>query len=183
MRKNKMKNTISKTIGMMTLAMLMLTVFTQISVSAQEDTVNEEKGVKEDESVRRENTRKLEGVWNISVTGRNCQTGDPIRTFFAMHTYMRGGTMSDFGTGTAPNLRSPGMGIWSYQSRGHYTTAFQFFRYNADGTFAGKQISRAQLQLSQDGNSYTTISTAQVLDVNGNVIQNNCSTAAATRFE
>ena len=75
------------------------------------------------------------------------------------------------------------MGIWSYQSRERYTTAFQFFRYNADGTLAGKQISRAQLQLSQDGNSYTSVSTSQVLDAGGNVIQNNCSTAAATRFD
>lgn len=181
-----MKNTILKTIGMMTLAMLMLTAFAQISVSAQDIGNNEkddEKSQEEDAATRRENARKLEGVWNISVTARNCQTGNPIRTFSAMHTYMRGGTMSDWGTGTAPNLRTPGMGIWSYQSRGHYTNGFQFFRNNADGTLAGKQISRGQLQLSQDGNSYTSVSTAQVLDVNGNVIQNNCSTAAATRFQ
>jgi hypothetical protein len=181
-----MKNTILKTIGMMTLVMLMLTAFTQISVSAQDignNVKDDEKSQEEDAAMRRENTRKLEGVWNISVTARNCQTGDPLRTFLAMHTYMRGGTMSDFGTGTPPNLRTPGMGIWSYQSRGHYTTAFQFFRNNADGTLAGKQISRAQLQLSQDGNSYTSVSTAQVLDINGNVIQNNCSTATATRFQ
>jgi chromosome condensin MukBEF MukE localization factor len=75
------------------------------------------------------------------------------------------------------------MGIWNYESGRRYVTAFQFFRYNADGTLAGKQISRAQLQLSRDGNSYTTTVSAQVFDVNGNVIQNNCSTASATRFQ
>ncbi len=181
-----MKNTFLKTIGGTMLAILMLAAFAQISVSAQEDIVNNEKGDeqnREDLSTRRENTRKLEGVWDVSVTRFNCQTGTVIATVPAMLTYMRGGTMSDWGTGNPPSLRSPGQGVWSYVSRRHYASAFQFFRFNADGTLAGKQIVRSQIELSNDGNTHTISTTAQVLDVNGNVIANNCSNATATRFE
>ncbi|MDQ3684724.1 MAG: hypothetical protein M3430_03875 [Acidobacteriota bacterium] len=167
------------------MAILMLATFPQISVSAQ-DIISEEKSdeqTQEDLSARRANTRRLEGVWNLTVTVRNCQTGAAIRTFPAMHTYMRGGTMSDFGVGSAPLPRSSGQGVWSYQSRDHYSAAFQFFRFNADGTYAGRQINRVQIELSRFDDSYTSSATAQTFDVNGNVIANSCFTATATRFE
>ncbi len=64
-----------------------------------------------------------------------------------------------------------------------YTTAFQFFRFNADGTLAGRLIARQQIEVSHDGESYTATSTSQVLDVNGNVIATNCATGIGTRFQ
>jgi hypothetical protein len=180
-----MKNNFLKTIGTAMSALLMLAAFAQISASAQ-DFVNEEKGAKqtqEDLLARRQNTRKLEGSWNHTGTRLNCQTGAALGTFSAMFTYNRGGTFWESGTQISPALRSPSHGIWSYDSNGSYTTAFQFFRFNADGTLAGRQIIRQRLELSADGNSYTTTATAQVLDTGGNVIANNCSSGAGTRFE
>jgi hypothetical protein len=180
-----MKNTILKTIGTM-LAILMLTVFTQISAAAQ-DNSNEE--IKSDEqkqadtSSKSENNRKLEGSWNIQVTGRNCQTGEAIRNFPSMFTFMSGGTMTEWGSGNPPATRGLGHGVWNYESRGQYTSAFQFFRFNADGSHAGRQIIRQQIELSDDGNSFSSTATAQVFDVNGNVLATNCSTGEATRFE
>lgn len=181
-----MKNTILKTFGSLTLAILIITAFAQISVSAQEDIITEEKSdeqTQEDSATQRNNTRALEGVWNHTNTRRNCATGEAIQTFAVMHTYMRGGTMLDYGVGGAPLPRNTGQGIWSYQSGRRYTTAFQFFRFNFDGTYAGKQVVREQIQLSQNGNSYTATATAQVFDAGGNVLANNCSTGTATRFE
>ena len=178
-----MKNTILKTIGM-TLAILMLMVFTQISVSAQDDQIKiDEQTQEEDAAMQRSNSRKIEGSWNHQVRGLNCTTGDVIRTFQAMFTYNRGGTFWEAGTGTDPKLRGASHGVWNYQSNRRYSTAFQFFRFNADGTHAGRQIIRQQIRLSVDGNSYTSTATAQILDVNGNVLQINCSDGTATRFE
>jgi len=125
----------------------------------------------------------LEGSWNLTVTARNCQTGDAIRSFPAMHTYMFGGTMQDFGTGGAPLPRSSGQGVWSYASNRQYAAAFQFFRFNADGSYAGKQINRLQIELSPAGDDYTSSSMAQTFDVAGNLVATNCFTAAGTRFE
>jgi hypothetical protein len=113
----------------------------------------------------------------------NCATGATLGTFQAMFTFNRGGTFWESGTQTSPALRSSSHGLWNYQSNRHYTTRFQFFRFNADGTPAGRQIVSQQIELSADGNSYTATATAQVLDVGGNVIANNCAAGSGTRFE
>jgi hypothetical protein len=181
-----MKNTILKTIGKALMAVLMCAAFTQISVFAQADFVNNEKTAvqtEEESATRRQNTRKLEGSWNHTGTRLNCATGAALGTFVAMFTFNRGGTFWESGTQISPALRSPSHGVWSYESNGVYNTSFQFFRFNADGTLAGRQIIRQQLELSADGNSYTTTATAQVLDTGGTVIANNCSSGTGTRFE
>ena len=175
-----MKNTFLKTIVGAALAILMTAGFAQIWVFAQEDIVKENKS---DLAERRENTRRLEGSWNVQVTPRNCQTGVPMTTTPSMLTFMRGGTMQETGSRISPSLRGPGHGIWSYESRHQYTAKFQFFRFNADGTLAGRQIVMQHTTLSNDGNSFTSSATAQVLDVNGNVTANNCSDGVGTRFE
>jgi hypothetical protein len=180
-----MKKTWLKTFARTTLAMLMLAVFAQSSAFAQ-DEAHEEKSAeqkREDSSARQANARKLEGVWDVQVTRLNCQTGAAIATFPTMLTYARGGTLSDWGTGNPPSLRSPGHGVWSYESGRNYTSAFQFYRYNPDGTLAGRQIVRNQIVLSRFGSSFTVTTTAQILDLNGNVIANNCSAGVGTRFE
>lgn len=180
-----MKNTILKTIGKAMLAVLTLAAFAQISVSAQELSGEENTGAQSQAELatRRQNTRKLEGSWNHTGTRLNCTTGAPLGTFSAMFTFARGGTFWESGTQISPALRSPSHGIWGYDSKDTYTTSFQFFRFNADGTLAGRQIVRQLLELSPDGNSYTTTATAQVLDVNGTVIANNCSSGTGARFE
>ncbi|MEO6051760.1 MAG: hypothetical protein ABIP78_10575 [Pyrinomonadaceae bacterium] len=180
-----MKNIFLKTISGTALAILMLTMLVHVRMSAQEPATEEKTDVQtqEDSLARRENTKKLEGSWNTLVTPRNCVTGVPMTTSPSMLTFMRGGTLQETGTRIAPSLRGPGHGIWSYDSRGQYTATFQFFRFNADGTLAGRQIVIQHTTLSPDGDSFTAVSTARILDVNGNVIQNNCSTGVGTRFE
>lgn len=181
-----MKNTFLNKIVGTALAILMLTVFAQVRVSAQVEINNEDQSkeqTQEDLFWRRENTRKLEGSWNTQLTPYNCQTGVPLTTTPSMLTFMRGGTMMEFGTRNSPTLRGPGQGVWTYNGRRQFTAHFQFFRFNADGTFAGRQIVTQNTTLSYDGNNFTASSTAQILDVNGNVIQNNCSNAVGTRFE
>jgi hypothetical protein len=64
-----------------------------------------------------------------------------------------------------------------------YTVAFQFFRFNADVTLAGRTIVRQQIQLSGDWTTYSSAAMTQLLDVNGNVIATNCSSGFSTRFE
>ena len=181
-----------KPISRAALAILMLAAFAQTPVFAQE-IINDEQNVATDEqsveqtqeksSAKLHRTRRLEGVWNIQVTGRNCLTGDAIRTFPSMFTMMRGGTMKEWGSGLPPATRGSGHGVWSHDSGRRYTSAFQFFRFNADGTYAGRQIIRQQIRLSNDGNSFTSTATAQVLDTAGNVLATNCSTGVATRFQ
>lgn len=165
-----------------TLALMLLTVFAGISATAQEAQEAQEQRHESSED-RIQNARRLEGVWNIQVTRINCQTGAVIAIFPAMHMYMRGGTMEDFGTQNSPTLRGPGYGTWTHESRRRYSLTFQFFRFNPDGTLAGRNVARQVNELSNDGNSLTQTSIAQALDTNGNVIGTNCAVATGSRFE
>jgi len=172
-----MKKNLMKMISGAVLAILMLAVFAQISVSAQTIIFSGE---------TRRNTRSLEGSWDVQVTARNCQTNAVLRTFPAMITYMRGGTLHEFGIGSGL-LRGPGHGTWTYQSELYfgqrYSSASQFFRFNADGTHAGKQINRAQIEVDGLGNSYTATTASEIYNPGGVLIATGCVTTTGTRFE
>lgn len=179
-----MKNTFLKTIGGTMLAILMLAVFANISVSAQ-DTNNAEENVeqtKQDDLLNwRNGSRALEGSWNVQVTIRNCQTGAAIITFPAMNTYMGGGTMVE--AGSSSTLRGGGHGVWSYQGRRTFSAAFQFFRFNADGTYAGIQRVRRQIEVSRSESNFTASAMVEIFNPSGVLIATGCATETATRFE
>ena len=113
------------------------------------------------------------------VTPVNCQTGDPLGPPFpGLFTFNKGGTMSEYGIGpgSSPALRSPGHGVW-LRERGwqNYSFTFTFYRYNSSGVFIGSQKVTAALELGESGDEFTTHSTVEVLDANGNVIATFCA--------
>jgi hypothetical protein len=55
--------------------------------------------------------------------------------------------------------------------------------FNPDRTFAGKNVVRSSISLSQSGDEYTSTDTLEILDANGEVIDRGCATQTATRFE
>jgi hypothetical protein len=168
-----MKNTFLKLIGVAASAILLLAVFAQIPVSTQ---ILQE--------LPSGQPRSIEGVWQTTVTQRNCQTGDVIRTFRGLSAYHEGGTMSETSAALSPALRSPGYGVWDKESYSTYSSSFIFQRFNPDGTFAGTQQTTSTITLgSRDGNTYNTTTSIQVFDANNNLLGTGCATATATRFE
>ena len=183
-----MKNTIMKKIGGMALAFLMLAVFAQVRVYAQEETKTEDQSAEqttEDNSAERGQSRTIVGVWQTVVTPRNCQTGLPVAPDFqSLVTYNKGGTVAEFGGGGNPILRSPGHGVWRRANGWRtYSLKFLFLRFNASGVFIGKQRITQTTELAANGDQLTSSGTVEVLDLNGSVIGSGCSTATATRFE
>jgi len=131
--------------------------------------------------------RTIQGVWRTVVTPVNCQTGDPLGPPFpGLFTFNKDGTMSEYGIGpgSSPALRSPVHGVWQPE-RGwqNYSFTFTFYRYNSSGVFIGSQKVTATLELGESGDEFTTHSTVEVLDANGNVIATFCAVNAGTRFE
>ncbi len=177
-----MKNTILKTIAGAAMTILIVTAFGQISASAQ---VKEESNqpTSENSSARRENERGLEGSWDITVTRRNCQTGEAQVSFPTMTTFAEGGTMQDYGIAMAPTGRGPSHGVWNFISGRHYTAAFRFFLFGADGSNTGKQIVRRQIELNREGNAYIATGIAQVFNTSGTLMATICTTETGTRFE
>ncbi|HMQ03598.1 MAG TPA: hypothetical protein PKD26_06765 [Pyrinomonadaceae bacterium] len=126
--------------------------------------------------------RTLEGSWTSIITFRICQTGAPIRSFPGMNTFHQGGTMQEYGVGSGL-LRGPGHGVWNHQGNLSFYSTFQFFRYNADGSYAGSAIARRQMEVDASGNHYSSTNTTDFLDIDGNVFMTGCATEAATRFQ
>jgi len=175
-----MKNTFLKLISKAALGILMLAVFAPISVFAQDS--------KKAESTREGfskgvGARSLEGSWSVLVTVRSCQTGDAVRTFPRMNTFMQGGTMQEFSAAGAPSLRGPGHGVWSSLFERRFSYAVQFFRFNADGSLAGSIRERRNVEVDISGDAYNATGTAEIFDVNGNLISTVCATETAARFE
>jgi hypothetical protein len=180
-----MKNKFMQTTVGTFLALLMLFGGTQIFVSGQES----ENGDLQEEQDKRYTRRSIEGVWQTAVTPRNCQTGVPVAPVIpGLFTFHEGGTMSEYGISPGqmqtPALRSPGHGVWKREFGWHnYSFAFIFYRYDASGIFIGTQKVTATLALGTDGNGFTTSSSVQIFDANGNQIGTGCATAVGTRFE
>ena len=105
--------------------------------------------------------------------------------FPGLFTFNRGGTMSEYGIspGMTPALRSPGHGIWRHDGGPNFSFTFTFNRYDASGLFVGTQRITAALVLGGSNNDFTTTSTIEIFDVNGNLIATGCAMATGARFE
>ena len=176
-----MKNTLNKMIGLMALGILMVAMSVNTQTFAQQAEKGEESaGV----LPAGKGARALEGSWNALVTFTDCVTGLPIRAPFpAMHTYMQGGTLHEFGIGSAPLTRGPGHGTWEYVGEGAFTSVLRWFRFNADGSYAGYNIARRQTQVGGDAMSYFATSAVEIYNPAGVQVGAGCATEAATRAQ
>lgn len=125
-----------------------------------------------------EDRPRIQGVWDVSVTIRDCQSGDVIRTVRAMNLFVHDGSLTE----TAANiLRSPSVGTWMHAQGQTYTSTFRFFRYNPDGTFASTAKVTRTIELSDDASQFTSTGTVEDFDADGVLISTACATEAATR--
>lgn len=140
----------------------------------QEDSVEIAANVKKEE--------RIEGVWESTVTIRNCQTGNPLAMFRAMEMFVHGGSLVDTNA-APPSTRGPGFGRWQYVAGNQFTATFRFFLYNPDGSFAGvRRVSRV-IELVGAGDDLISTVSIQVFDPNNNLISTACATEVARRVE
>jgi hypothetical protein len=180
-----MKNTFLKTIGGAALTILMLTMFAQVHVSAQ-DTNNEDQSkgqTQEDLFGRRGNDRTLEGTWDAQVTIRNCQNGAAIRTFPSIGTFMFGGTMLDSTSGTPQAAKTPGHGVWQHLTGRKYRFKFKSFTFDASGNSTGWTIITHEADLNRRASAYESAGFLQIYKMNGDLTFTGCATTTAARFE
>ena len=145
---------------------------TQLSASAQEESGKLSSG-----------NGKIVGVWDVRVTRRDCQTGDALGVNSpVMNMFNRGGTLLETSSGS-PTRRGPGLGTWQYIGGGSYSAVFRFYRFNADGSFAGTRRVARTIELSQDANEFNAAATDELFDASGNLFQTGCATETATRLE
>lgn len=112
----------------------------------------------------------VEGVWESTVTIRDCSTGTTVRAFNGLTVLHRGGTASATNS-NPPSTNGPAFGTWRVATApSSYTIGLRFLRFNADGTLAGAQNLVRTLKLESDGQSMTGTISAELLDPANNVI-------------
>jgi hypothetical protein len=145
--------------------MLMLTVM-QILVFAQDASSQ---------------ANKLEGTWRTELTVTDCQTGEPTgATAQILEAYLPGGAVLQ--SSNTNVFRTPGYGIWKHTTERNFLVTFTFFRFNADGTPAGRSDITEQIELGEDANEFTATLVNKTFDANGNLITTTCPTETGQRL-
>jgi hypothetical protein len=131
----------------------------------------------------------LVGVWEeFNVPSENdCATGLPLPgtpIIRALYSFNQGGTMyvEDNAPFDGP-YRSTGAGPWKRISGRNYAYLNLHYAFSPDKAFTVAIKQKANLTLSQDGNSFTENGTFEVIEPGGNVIYAGCYAATAQRFK
>jgi len=124
----------------------------------------------------------IEGTWNMFVQWRDCETGDPLPVSGpTMIAYAQGGVLTEMAEGIPPTARTIGLGAWRHATGRNYVATFKAFRYNPDGTFAGKLIVDTETRHELD-DTVNSRAVARIYNEVGDVIAIVCPTASGTRF-
>ncbi|HEX7894493.1 MAG TPA: hypothetical protein VF447_09905 [Terriglobales bacterium] len=126
-----------------------------------------------------QNSNSIEGVWNVTVTVTNCQTGAPIRVVHAIQGFSHDGSFSETAN---TSLRGSSIGTWNHDGGDNYSATYWFYRYTSTGAFASFAYAINKEKLDDDGNHFTASGTIQDFDANGNLISIGCVVHSATRL-
>jgi hypothetical protein len=128
-----------------------------------------------------ENVDAIEGVWESTVALKDCASGTVIDTLkVATIAHHGGGLTSD--DSSPPTSRGAAFGQWKHGAGDAYTFKLRFMRFDADGTLAGALLAQRSLTLSANGDAIAGTLTAQVLAVDGSVLQAICGSETGARI-
>lgn len=123
----------------------------------------------------------IAGTWNHQLTVRDCATGAPIAQLGNMSAYSQGGTIVEVNPTPNPALRTPGLGTWKYVGGRRYEMSLKYFRYNADGTFAGKTLIDADIT-HRLNDTLSQVAVLRIFNPGGVQVASGCATLVSTRF-
>ena len=119
------------------------------------------------------------GVWDVSVTVVNCQTGALIRNVHAVQMYQADGAFTET---TGGGTRGSSIGYWFREEGQIFGANYFFFRYNPDGSFASFAKAANTITVSSDGSQFSVKATIQDYDSNSNLLSTGCVTQTAKRL-
>jgi hypothetical protein len=126
---------------------------------------------------------RLQGAWRLQVTVRDCQTGAALRTFPALFTFAKGGTLTVTTAGQLPSLSTPGLGVWRHTGGDTYSAVSEAFVFSPAGAWIQTHRLTRAIEVGNDADEFTDTVTLQIFDTNGNLIVTGCATSVAHRFE
>jgi hypothetical protein len=134
-------------------------------------------------TARAQSERGLQGTWRALVTVRNCQTGVALRTFPAMFTFAKGGTLIGTTAGQLPSLSTPNLGVWHHIDGQTYSAVSETFIFSPAGAWTQTHRLTRVIEVGSNGDEFTDTIALEIFDTMGNVIATGCGTTVASRFE
>jgi hypothetical protein len=122
----------------------------------------------------------IEGVWDSTITIKDCTSGATLNTFKGAGMFHRGGTHSADNSAPPPT-RGAAFGVWKRGTGSAYTANIAFMRFNADGTLAGSQKVQRSFTLAADNNNLEGTLTVQIINTAGTVVQQGCGSETGVR--
>jgi len=122
----------------------------------------------------------IEGVWDFTVTRRDCASGAVLGTQRALSAFHRGGAFSNDNS-TGPATHGAMLGNWKRVSGPAYVVNMVFMRFNADGTLAGTQKVQRSMTLATDANTIAGTGVARTVDTAGVVTAQGCASETGIR--
>jgi len=126
---------------------------------------------------------RIEGTWRVQLTVRNCQTGEPLRSFPALFIFGPGGTLSYTTAGQPPAQSTPGVGVWGHTSGNTYSAVSEAFVFSPAGAWIQTHRLTRAIELSSDANEFADTVALEIFDTNHNLLGAGCGTSAGRRFE
>jgi hypothetical protein len=131
---------------------------------------------------KKSRANRIVGLWNVQVTGLDCNTGDQLFTFPALHKYELGGT-GQVVPATNPAGLSAHMMIWNHISKNDYEITVKMFAFDPSGNNIGYAVIRGNVAIDNSATQYSGSAQAEFFDLNGNSLGVSCPTFAGTRFQ
>jgi len=125
----------------------------------------------------------LEGTWRVQVTVRNCRTGEAQRTFPALFTFAKGGTLSATTAGQPPALSTTTLGVWRHKDDHTYSAVSESFIFSPAGVWTQTHRLTRVIEIGNDADEFTDTIALEIFDTNGNLIVTGCGTSVASRFK
>jgi hypothetical protein len=124
----------------------------------------------------------VEGIWDFSITRKDCASGAVLGSQKALTQFLRGGALANDNS-TPPSTHGAMFGTWKRAGgAASYTVQMVFMRFNPDGTLAGTQRVQREMVLARDHNHLVGSVIAQSIDTAGAVVQRGCATETALRI-
>jgi hypothetical protein len=125
---------------------------------------------------------RLEGMWRVQLTVRDCQTGAVQRTFPALFAFTKGGILTYTTAGLSPALATPGYGVWGHTGGDSYSAVTEAFIFNPAGAWMQTHRLTRAIELDRGAKDFTDTVKLEIFDTSGNLIVTGCATSVAVRF-
>jgi len=134
----------------------------------------------------------LEGTWLLDVTVRDLsasgkcdETGQERRTFPALFTFAKGGTLTVTTAGQNPALSTPGLGVWQKTGDHTYSAVSEAFVFSPFGAWIQTHRLTRAIEIGDNADQFTDIVNLEIFDTTKppNLIATGCATSVASRLE